>query len=79
MRLDTLPAAHFLSIQALFWNLDGTVTGGTVWLPGWISGEGRVEQETDGSWVTGRYAGAGLESSPRHTATGSSFQSLGQA
>jgi hypothetical protein len=23
----------------------------TLWIPGWISGEGRVEQEADGSWA----------------------------
>jgi hypothetical protein len=51
VRLDTQPAAHFLSIQVLFWNLDGTVTDRTVWLPGRISGEGRVEQEANGSWA----------------------------
>lgn len=39
MRLDTQPAAHFLSIQALFWNLDGTVTGRTVWLPAVLPGK----------------------------------------
>ena len=44
--------------------------------------EGRVEQEADGSWVSGGYAGAGLDSIlMRPAATGPFFQSqsLGRA
>jgi hypothetical protein len=69
MRLDTQPAAHFLSIEAFFWNPGGTVTGRTV-ASGRISGESRVEKEADGSWVRGMDAGAGLEFSPGHALPG---------
>jgi hypothetical protein len=56
-------------IQAFFWNPGGAGTGGMVRLLklGFhvtIPWESRVEQEADGSWVTGRQAGAELGFSP---------------
>jgi hypothetical protein len=63
VRLDMQEAARFLSYLGILlesWRWKHWLHGATSEIGGQIGipGEGRVEQEADGSWVTGRRASA---------------------
>jgi len=69
-RLDTRQSARFLSYSGILlesWRGTHKLhrAASEIGLPGRIPAESCVEQEADGSWVTGRQADAGLGFSRR--------------